>query len=214
MDDSYGRVARIYDLLAESYSLGAIRRTKRAHLASLQPNQRVLYAGAGTCQEAQGALAIGADITLVDTAEEMLERARQRLGADAKRIGFRTQSVFDLPRVRLYDHVIAPFFLNVFAATEVAGRLDQLVQLVRPGGSITIADFRGPQSGALGALQRLYYQPPLWLFHLLTHTPLHPLYDYRTVAAHCQSKLQETHRSVHRVLGLPLFESLTFRVEG
>lgn len=211
---SYERVARVYDLLAEVYSFGAIRRAKNAHVHSLRQGERVLYAGAGSCQEAVAALKTGAELTLVDSAPSMLHLAEKRLGAEAERVRFLHADVSSLLGRERFHHVVAPFFLNVFAEQAVTSRLEQLARLVHPGGRLTIVDFRGPSRSflLLRGVQRAYYLPPLYLFHWLTSNPLHPLYDYRSLAAMSSVPLAECAATVTRFLGVPLFESLSFRV--
>src|SRR6478735_3496059 len=89
----YQRVATVYDGLAEVYSGGGIRRAKLAHLAWVEPGQRVLYVGAGTGLEAVAARSEGAQVTLIDTSSAMLERARRRFE--------RSRLVVDAPGVEL-----------------------------------------------------------------------------------------------------------------
>jgi hypothetical protein len=75
-----------------------------------------------------------------------------------------------------------------------------------------VADFRAPTSGLLELLQKAYYLPPLFLFHLVTATPLHPLYDYRAIARRCAGVQSELSSALARTAVLPLFESITFGV--
>jgi ubiquinone/menaquinone biosynthesis C-methylase UbiE len=63
---SYDGVAAIYDELAGLYSFGRIEASKQIEIASLAPQERVLFAGVGRGSEAVEAARRGAHVTAVD----------------------------------------------------------------------------------------------------------------------------------------------------
>lgn len=209
---AYDRLANSYDLLAQLYSLGAISRAKRAHLTLVEPGHEVLYAGAGCCQEGTQAARRGARVTLVDLSGGMLRRARELFTTQGLDAHFVHADVLDLSLAQRFDHVVAPFFLNVLSSLELERGLLSLAGLVKAGGLLSIADFRGPVAQpALRLVQRLHYLPPLLLFHFLTRNPWHELYDYRRRFLETGIRGELEHSQTVSVLGLPLYESLTFR---
>lgn len=206
---NYDRTATLYDALAQAYSWGAIHRAKCHHLKHVRPGESVLYAGGGSCAEGVLAAQLGARVTVVDSSQEMLKRAAARFRRTGKRVQLLRGDA--LARGESYDHVVAPFFLNVFGDDEVAEGLARLGERVSAGGMLTVVDFRAPSGAApFRLLQRIHYLPPLVLFALWTGTPWHPLYDYPALFS--ESRLQGTlvERQCSRVLGLPLYESISW----
>ncbi len=209
MSTSYDRVAPLYDLLGALYSAGAIARSKKEHLKFLHPGQRVLYVGAGTGRECVDAAALGAQVTICDTSERMLQRARSRLesaqlpatyvGADA------------LTLSATFDVIVAPYFLNVFDSRRVLVALSALSARLSPGGMLYVVDFRAPTGGLFfRGVQRLYYLLPQLLFLVLTKNPWHELYDYPKLAESAAPELTLTKRVCTRAVGLPLLETICF----
>lgn len=177
----YLRVAPFYDRLATTYSLGAIDRSRRVHLAYLRSNSKVLYAGAGTGQEAMGAAELGHDVALWDPSAAMLERAAQRrarLPPSAQaRVQLHQAPLQALPAQERFDAIVCNYFLNVFAPEDIPWWLNRLKTHLLPGGSLWIADF-SPLGGILKPLAWLYHTAPLLCFHYWTGNAKHNPYDY------------------------------------
>lgn len=217
-DTRYGRVAAVYDALGTLYSAGAISRAKRESARFVAPGSTVLYAGAGTGEEAVLAARAGARVTLLDSSKAMLARAKARFDREQEGVAhapvFAAQTL-EAHRPHRYDVVVASFFLNVFSEPELPRAQACLCDLVRAGGRLVVVDFAAPRSSrAFAALQRAYYLPPLGLFHLLTHNPWHPLYDYGAVMAQIAPAWGAPERLVVPALGLPLFELLSWTRPG
>ncbi|HSC89345.1 MAG TPA: class I SAM-dependent methyltransferase [Polyangiaceae bacterium] len=207
----YGPGARFYDALAWLYSLGAIARAKRVHLGSVEPGQRVLYAGSGLGAEALRAAGQGARVTLLDSSPNMTAYARRRFERAGLGAEFVDARLADFAPAEKFDHVAAHFFLNVFASQEVAPALLGLADLLAPGGRLWVADFAAARGGAgLDVLRRLHYLPPLALFHLWARNPWHELYDYRERVDALGSRLRLVGETSVSVCGLPLYEVLSF----
>lgn len=209
----YDRLVGVYDLLGHLYSQGGIERAKRAHLAVLRPGMRVLYVGAGTGEECLHAARSGAKVTVVDQSPAMLRRCAERLRRAGQTARFIQADARRFGATEPFDVVVAPFFLNVFERNEVRQLLTKLCESVRRGGSLVSVDFRAPSTrSAFATLQRAYYLPPLTFFFLTAGNAWHELYDYEKIARESQAPLLLTERFVERAYGLPLFETLIWRV--
>jgi demethylmenaquinone methyltransferase/2-methoxy-6-polyprenyl-1,4-benzoquinol methylase len=211
----YGRVAGVYDALGTLYSAGAIRRAKLEAVRSLEPGARVLFAGAGTGEEALAAKKRGAQVTLLDSSEAMLAVAKRRFDADrasGPEASFVHESLEHHRPDAPYDVVVASFFLNVFSERSLPGAVRHLAALVRAGGRLVVVDFAAPKAPrALSALQRAYYLPPLALFGVVTKNPWHPLYDYAVVVREAAPSFVGPVEVPVRAFGLPLFEVLSWQ---
>jgi demethylmenaquinone methyltransferase/2-methoxy-6-polyprenyl-1,4-benzoquinol methylase len=169
---SYSAVAWCYDEIASVYSLGRIRRAKLAHLVEVEPGDRVLYAGVGRGEEAVEAARRGARVTAVDCAPAMLRRLDRRLATEDLTAELALADLFTTDAlVGGYDHVVAHFFLNVFAPRRMREALSYLANLVAPGGRLVVADFSTDSSAA-------YYRPVNVAAWALGLAALHPVYDY------------------------------------
>jgi demethylmenaquinone methyltransferase/2-methoxy-6-polyprenyl-1,4-benzoquinol methylase len=173
----YDAVAGFYDLLAGLYGLGAIGACKRSQVAELGRGDRVLFAGAGTGAEALLAARRGADVTVIDLAPAMADRARARFRAAGMEGAIRVLRGDVLEHHEVYDAVAAHFFLNVFPEPVLGEVLAHMAGRVRPGGRLLIADF-SPARGPGLLLRRLYFAAAVLAFRALAGNPLHRLYDY------------------------------------
>lgn len=211
----YERVAAVYDALARLYSCGAIARIRAAHAAEVRPGERILYAGAGTGEDALCAARRGAHVTLVDRAAPMLAHARRRFAGAGCSAHFVAGDVF-APRPELapagFDRVVAAFFLNTLVRSDVTPSLAALCRLLRPGGALTIVDFGTPSGRRwIRALQQLHHALPMLVFGLLARNPWHGLYDLDAFVAAAVPPLELERRSEIRLRGIPLYASSTWR---
>ena len=173
---SYGGVAWCYETIASLYSGGAIARAKASQMATLSPGDRVLYVGVGCGEDALLAARGGVRLSCLDVSARMLARCDARLQREGFEAELFEQSLFDHIRPGAYDVVAANFFLNVFPEALMRRAVEQIASLLRPGGSLLLADFAPARSGAL--LARAYYRPvnvAAWALRLCS---LHPIYDY------------------------------------
>lgn len=214
MTRSYDSLAFVYDLLGELYSLGAIRRTKVLAARSARAPSRVLIAGSGTAHEAPVLVDRGSEVTLLDPSGPMLDRARHRLREAMRErpeaVHFVQQTWHQYRPEGTFDAVFAPFFLNIFAKDELPSVLGRLPTMLSAGGRFIVADFARPRAGWLGALQRLYYLPPLGLFSALGAASWHELYDYSLELARAGLPFVEVERTAVLLLGVPLYEVTTY----
>lgn len=206
---NYDRVAFLYDLVADVGSCGAIAASKRAQLAHLRPGDRVLFAGSGTGRDAIAAVRHGCDVTCVDASRRMLDRAASR----ARRADVPLTTVHaDLRQwtpARPFDAVCANHVLNVFAFDEARAVLARLVQSVRPGGLVQIADF-APADGRCAPLLRAHWRLTAAIGVTFGLCDRHGLADHTTWLPDTGLTPQEDRRFA--VLGLvPAYRNLVLR---
>lgn len=80
-----------------------------------------------------------------------------------------------------FDVVVAEHFLNVFDRSEMQSVRERLIDFVRPGGALVVADFTPlhPDSSRLARwAQEAHHWIPLGGCALLTANALHPIYDH------------------------------------
>lgn len=201
---SYGPLAWCYDELAAAYSLGRIRAAKHAHLADLQPGERVLYPGVGRGEEALVAARLGAEVTALDCAPQMLDRLRAGRDRDGLELEVVLGDLFSRKGPSDgYDCIAAHFVLDVFEADAVADALAIWIVQLRPGGRLEIADFAPPRGVLNGLLVGAYYGALDLAGWALGLAALHRIYDYESMLA------PQGWQLLRRVSFGP-YESLTF----
>jgi demethylphylloquinol methyltransferase len=179
-DPNYDRAAGIYDALSQAYSLGRIRRVKRAALKHLKPGERVMFLGVGTGDEAARAAAQGVDVTCIDLSGAMLKRLEERLRGQRLAAELIEGDAMAHERFGHYDAVVGNFFFNVFDEPRMELFLAHAAKLAKPDGGILIADLAPPQGSPPARLFNRFYaragMAPFWLAGLVAW---HPTYDYR-----------------------------------
>ncbi len=209
---SYQRVAWIYERISNLYSLGRIRAAKASQVTELAVGDRVLYAGAGAGEDAVLAARRGAVVTCIDLAPAMVERIRRRFDRENLDAEFIIGDAMGHRPDAPYDAVAANFFFNIFPEPVMQQVLARLVELVRPGGKVMIADFAPPEGTALArAFQRSY----TWLanasFWAIGLAPLHPTLDYPPYFADVGLELMTTNDFRLFSFGPPTFRSVIAR---
>lgn len=177
-------IAPVYDLLARLYSFGQIRASKLSQIAYLQPQERVLYAGAGGAEDAIAAASKGVTVTVVELSPDMIRQAkalRSKTQPDVE-IEWVCGDVCEHQAAQAYDVVAANYFLNVFAPQDMPIIFDALDQQLRVGGRFMIADFAPPRGGIIMRFfQRLYFYAAVAAFRIIAKNGWHPLYDYQAL---------------------------------
>lgn len=175
----YGSIAGMYDLLAGLYSRGQIGTSKRVQLDSIESGDRVLYAGAGSGQEILLAARFGAKVTAIDLAAAMLEKVSKRFAREGLESDLICADVATHEPTELYDVVVANYFLNLFDVERAREMARHLCGLVKPGGTLLLADFALPIGGPVSRLMsEVYYRPVNWIAWALGFCALHPILDY------------------------------------
>jgi demethylmenaquinone methyltransferase/2-methoxy-6-polyprenyl-1,4-benzoquinol methylase len=163
--EMFGRIAPRYDLLNHLLSLDIDklwrRRVARKFSAVLHdPSARVLDLCCGTGdlalafrREAPG----GAEITAADFVPEMLVRACAKAAAAGAAVKFIEADALHLPFADAsFDLVSCAFGFRNLANYERG--LQEILRVLKPGGSAGILEFAEPPGKAFGALYRFYFR--------------------------------------------------------
>ncbi len=147
----WDEVAQVY--AAAPDRAGDIHRT--ATTLNLQPGSRLLDAGCGAGQFAIAFARRGCDVTAVDLAPAMLERARRHASEAGVEIIWREGDLTGLPdRDEIYDAVHARLSLHFMP--DMTAALMELRRVLRPGGRL--------YASIPGALSPIYAN--VWQRHL------------------------------------------------
>jgi len=145
---------RHYDRMGAVLSFGQDPRWRRALVAAIdpRPGQRILDVATGTGLVARLLVDRGASVVALDQSEQMLARARERLGdrvelvrAEAERLPFEDGEFDALSFTYLLRYVDDP-----------RATLGELARVVKPGGRIGMVEFGVPRNGAARLLWRTH----------------------------------------------------------
>lgn len=142
------RWAHAYDWIVGTFTLGrekAMRAQTLKH-AALKPGERVLDIGCGT-----GTLAIAAaqahpecDVTGVDPAAAMIERARKKTRAAGVKARFEVGVVEKIDAENdSFDVVLCTLVLHHLPEGMQASALGEIRRVLKPGGRLVLVDFGG-----------------------------------------------------------------------
>jgi len=140
----YRAVASVYDLVSLEWPVYRLPRLTAIAALNLRPGQRVLDVGCGTglnLDPLHSALGRTGSVTAVDASPQMLAAARRR----AQRRGWHDDTFIcadmtELPAssLPLADAAVVTFALSLMGEWQAA--LDTVIEAVRPGGSVAVAD--------------------------------------------------------------------------
>ncbi|MEM9702567.1 MAG: methyltransferase domain-containing protein, partial [Planctomycetota bacterium] len=122
------------------YSGGAIAASKRVAIERIAAGDRALFLGVGTGGEVVDACRRGAKTTCIDRSPAMLRRLQKRLDRAGCEATLICGDALAHSAAGGYDVVAAHYFLNLFRRKEMRAALRQAASLLRPGGTLTIAD--------------------------------------------------------------------------
>lgn len=181
MQDKYKLVGPIYDWLSAVYSGKSIHRCKIAMLDRLKPGDKVLFAGVGHGMDAVYAARLGADVTVVDLSETMLNKFKANLDKEGIRVTIRQlhSDIMLIDEYEQYDMVVANFFLNVFHEDMMVRVLEHLIRLGKPGADVVVGDFAFPTGNIFTRLAKTaYWYGAVVFFWLFAGNALHRIYNY------------------------------------
>ncbi len=210
---NYDRAAWFYEKSAKFYSTNQIRASKRFQTRYIQPDDRVLFLGAGAGEDAVMAARAGAQVTCIDISAGMLEQVQRKLDREQLTAELICQNAFDHQRPGHYDVVAANYFLNVFRRDDMRAMMNYTAQLVRPGGYYLIADVaRSQGSLPAKAFNIAYLKMAMLSFWAIGLVPLHENYDYVKYfeAAGLEHEHTEWFRFAKR--GPVLFQSIVAKI--
>jgi demethylmenaquinone methyltransferase/2-methoxy-6-polyprenyl-1,4-benzoquinol methylase len=137
----------------------------------------------------------GARVTAADLAPSMIGRLTRQFERENLEAELICGDVVEHKSDELYDVVVANYFLNLFEAERAQAMLRHLGDLVRPGGTLLLADFALPRGGRVArAITELYYRPVNWTAWALGLCALHPILDYALLLAPMNFRIQSERR--------------------
>ncbi len=147
-----------YDVTAWLMTGGreCVFRERLMRLAPLSPQGSVLDVGCGT-----GSLALAikrrmgsaCEVIGIDASAEMIERARRKAGKARLNVAFQESIAEALPFADAsFDVVFSTLMLHHMPSKARARCLDEIARVLKPGGSVLIADFETSENAAHGPL--------------------------------------------------------------
>lgn len=181
--DKYRIVGPLYDFLSNLYSGRSIHHCKIAMINkdNVKKGDRILFAGVGHGLDAIQAAELGANVTVVDLSETMLNQFRQKLKKNNPKLKIRQvhSDILEFNEFKKYDMVVANFFLNVFYRDTMTKVLEQLVRLGKPGAKIVVGDFSYPTGNVFSkAFKVIYWYGAVIFFWLFARNAVHNIYNY------------------------------------
>lgn len=208
--DKYWLMGPVYDALSWVFAGNAIYKCKCSMLGPeyVKPGDKVLFAGVGHGKEAIYAAERGADVTVVDLSEAMLNKFREGVEKTGKPLNIRIvhSDIFKFEEYGQFDMVTGNFFFNLFPESMVADVLAHLMKLAKTNGYIVISDFAFPQGNPLAKLfKNVYWYTAILIFWATTGAAIHPVYDYRRYMEQAGLDVQDEKHS--QVLGIDAYTS-------
>lgn len=182
--DKYRFIGPMYDFLSAIYSGKSIHECKVGMLnaENIKPGDKVLVAGVGHGKDAIHAAELGAEVTVVDLSETMLNKFQEGLDKSGKtNLNIRKvhSDIFKFDEIESFDVVVANFFLNVFYEETMAKVLEHLVALTKKGGKVVVGDFAFPEGNVISRLfKKAYWYLAVSLFWMFTNNAMHSIYNY------------------------------------
>lgn len=171
-----------YDAGMTLLSLGSVERIYRSVAALVPEGSEVVEIGCGT-GGVTGYLAQRCKhVTAIDRSEAMLTVARRKLGTPIADGTLELQQLNLVALDRAFpaascDCIVCCLVLSELSATEEAYALDQFCRLVRPGGSVVVADEVAPQSLGRRLSYHAWRAPLAVVTYLVTQTSTHRTTD-------------------------------------
>jgi demethylmenaquinone methyltransferase/2-methoxy-6-polyprenyl-1,4-benzoquinol methylase len=151
--DTYGRVARYYDLLDVSYEY-LWKRGLRARIFA-RASGRILDAGVGTGPNVPFYPPASAAVGL-DRSSAMLEQARRRAARHGREVTFLEGDVTDMKLPSgSFDAIVATFLVCCLPPKQQVAALGEMRRLLAPGGAIYLLDYTLPPGRLLRSFMRL-----------------------------------------------------------
>ena len=152
---------RLYDTFVELFFLGRRRATYQALIAAagVRPGQRVLDVGCGTGYFARLlAHAVGPDglVVGIDPSPEMIGYATRKAGrAGNCQFQIGTAESLDFPAAH-FDVVVSSLMMHHLPEDLRVPALREMQRVLRPGGTLLVAEAQMPRHGLLRLLARMH----------------------------------------------------------
>src|SRR5262252_6733191 len=149
----------LYDPIVKLFGGARARKALLDH-AAIQPGHRVLDIGCGTGDLVTLIKRLHSDVDVagLDPDPKALARARRKAERAAVTIQLDQGFSDELPYPDAsFDRVFSSFMLHHLQAGEKEKTLREVQRVLKPGGSLHLLDFGGPESGQNGFLARLFH---------------------------------------------------------
>ncbi|MBI4527075.1 MAG: methyltransferase domain-containing protein [Deltaproteobacteria bacterium] len=149
----------LYDPISKLLGLDAARRALLEQ-AAIRPNHRVLDIGCGTGSLIMLIKRLHPDLDVVglDPDPKALARARRKAERAAVSIKFQQAFSDELPYPDAsFDRVFSSFMFHHLAPDEKEQTLGEIRRVLKPGGSLHMLDFGGPDSNPHGFFARFLH---------------------------------------------------------
>lgn len=209
MADKYKIIGPVYDFLSTIYSGRQIHKCKTAMNIDLKSGDKILFAGVGHGRDAIDAAERGAQVTVVDLSQTMLNNLKKNLIGKHFKYPIRLvhSDILKFDEVAQYDQVVANFFLNVFPEPFMRQVMEHLASLVKSEGAFVVGDFHYPKGNVLTkAFQNVYWYVAVFTFTVFAKNAFHKIYNYPKHLKEMGFSIEKTQS--FNVLGLPALWSL------
>lgn len=178
LETSAGR----YDLGMRMVSLGRVGKLYQRVAEQVAAGSTVLELGCGTGAVTNLLLQRGCTVTGIDRSKQMLDVARRKLPAEVHfgELELIEASITGLDRVlpgRTFDYVVCCLVLSELTRAEEQYALDEACRLLRPGGTLIVADEVAPSSGWHRLWYHLQRLPLVAITYAVTQTTTHHTQD-------------------------------------
>lgn len=209
MPDLYRWVGPYYDLLANWYSGGRIHMSKVSMIRELAyPGRKCLFVGAGHGADALLAAECGADVTVIDISQTMINQLKSRFEKLSRtKPGVRLNLTIvhgDLLKAQFesdFDAVFLNYFLNVHSEGLTKSLLKKAAGYCRSGGRVVVGDFHYPRKKGISKwIYLTYWASAMCSFWIIAGNALHKIYDNEALLRNEGLTIEQTR--VYRFLGM------------
>lgn len=142
MSNNYEAIAPYYDKLKSVVFGSTLDRASISHIDHISPDDSILIIGGGSGSVLEHIHANAIDF--IDSSSKMIKLAQERKPLTDTH--YHCMKFDTFPNTTIYDIVICNFFLDLFKEKELDEILLKIKQLLRPTGTLIVADFTPPQS--------------------------------------------------------------------
>ncbi len=213
---SYDSLSTIYSTLANVYSLGMIRKSKKVQVEKyMKPNKKALYVGVGSGEDAIMAAMKGIDVTCLDISDKMINTAKKNFKKNKVKGTFYCIDIIDFDKFDEYDYVVVNYFFNNFNFETLELWLNHIPNFLKRDGKLLIADFVVDSNFIiLRLVQNFNFLIAVAFFSVLGVAPFHKMVDYTKLIE--KTNLEISDISYCKLLNVfpPLYGTMALKNKG
>ncbi|MBS0616955.1 MAG: class I SAM-dependent methyltransferase [Spirochaetes bacterium] len=179
-------IAPIYDFFADLVFMGALWRTQKFFIPSLNKAKRALVFGGGTGRILAELIQhdTAREYVFVDLSSKMIAKAQRRVERQntaqetISAVTYICGSERDIPQKK-FDLIVTPFILDCFDAERLPQTMALLAARFVPNGQWLFADFH-TSTGVMGFFSRIVTRALYLAFHVICRLGVHALPDFNT----------------------------------